>query len=216
MPACFRTVLKAGEGEYEEKRSRFLCRVYPVSSEDEVNTHLSVLKKKYWDASHHCYAYIIDNETTAQRFSDDGEPAGTAGLPILEAIRKKDLTNVLVVVIRYFGGTLLGASGLVRSYGKAATSGLDQAGVVVCKLCWKVEVSIDYSLYGRVQNVLIANRIAIAETSFTDIISLVLYIEPERMDFLEKEMAEISGGQAKLNWQEKTIVYFDENGNCLS
>lgn len=216
MPACFRTVLKAGEGEYEEKRSRFLCRVYPVTSEDEVNAHLSELKKKYWDARHHCYAYIIDNGTTAQRFSDDGEPAGTAGLPILEAIRKKDLTNVLVVVIRYFGGILLGASGLVRAYGKAATAGLDNAGVMVCRECRKAEVSIDYSLYGRVQNVLAANRITVAETSFTDIITLVLFIEPERMGFLEKEMAELSGGQAKLNWQEKMLVRFDENGNCLS
>ena len=97
-----------------KKRSRFLSWVFPVSSEEEVFSHLQVLKKKYYDARHHCYAYIIEGETEIQRFSDDGEPSGTAGLPILETIRKKGLTNVLVVVVRYFGGILLGASGLVR------------------------------------------------------------------------------------------------------
>ena len=107
MQNCMRTVLKAGYGEYEEKRSRFLAFVFPVSSEEDAAGILNELKKKYWDAKHHCYAYRINSETAVQRFSDDGEPSGTAGVPILEAIRKKEFHNVLVVVVIYFFGILL-------------------------------------------------------------------------------------------------------------
>jgi uncharacterized YigZ family protein len=216
MQPCFRTVLKTGYGEYEEKRSHFLAWVYPVSCEEEVQNQLSELKKKYWDARHHCYAYIIESETTAQRFGDDGEPSGTAGLPILEAIRKKELSNVLVVVVRYFGGVLLGASGLVRAYGKAATAGLDNAGILVRRQCVKTALHIDYSLYGRVQNVLAANGTAISGTSFSEIVEVNLFIEPEKMEHFEKEMAQITCGQARITRLEKVYVNFDEKGNYLS
>lgn len=216
MQTCYRTVRKAGTGEYEEKRSRFLAWVFPVSSEEEVQNQLSELKKKYWDARHHCYAYCIQAETTAQRFGDDGEPSGTAGLPILEAIRKRELTNVLVVVIRYFGGILLGASGLVRAYGKAAAAGLDDAGFLFSKQCVKTAVHIEYSLYGKVQNVLAANGYAVSGTNFSEIVELILFIEPVKLDQFEKEMAEITAGQAKITRLEKTYVNFDEKGNYLS
>ncbi len=216
MQTCYRTVLKTGSGEYEEKRSRFLAWAYPVSSEEEVQNLLSDLKKKYWDARHHCYAYSIDSETTAQRFGDDGEPSGTAGLPILEAIRKRELTNVLVIVVRYFGGILLGASGLVRAYGKAAAAGLDDAGILLRKQCVKTALQIDYTLYGKVQNVLAANGYAVSGTDFSEIVQISLLIEPENMDHFEKEMAEITAGQAKITRYEKTFVNFDEKGNYLS
>ena len=216
MQTCYRTVLKTGSGEYEEKRSRFLAQVYPVHSEGQVQSYLSELKKKYWDARHHCYAYIIESETTAQRFGDDGEPSGTAGLPILEAIRKKELTNVLVVVIRYFGGILLGASGLVRAYGKAAAVGLDDAGILLRKQCMKATVQLDYSLYGKVQNVLAADGTAVAGTNFSEVVELQLFIEPEKMEHFEKEIAEITAGQAKITIFDKVYVDFNEKGNYLS
>ena len=216
MQTCYRTVLKTGFGEYEEKRSRFLAWVYQVNSEEEVQSHLSELKKKYWDARHHCYAYIIEAETTSQRFSDDGEPSGTAGLPILEAIRKKELTNVLVVVVRFFGGILLGASGLVRAYGKAATAGLEDASVLFKKQCIKTTVQLDYAMYGKVQNVLAANGTAIAGTNFSEIVELQLFVEPEKMEHFEKEIAEITAGQAKITVFDMVYVDFDEKGNYLS
>lgn len=215
MQECVRTVLKAGYGEYEEKRSRFLSFVFPVSAEEEVAGILNDIKKKYWDAKHHCYAYRIDSETVIQRFSDDGEPSGTAGLPILEAIRKKELNNVLVVVVRYFGGILLGASGLVRAYGKAASMGLEDAGAVTRKICYKVLLRIGYHLHGKIQNTAALNNFTITDTKYTDVVEIEILIEPERKDFFEKTVAEASGGQAEICFQGKTYAYFDDNGFCI-
>ncbi|NLX76729.1 MAG: YigZ family protein [Clostridiaceae bacterium] len=215
MQGTIRTVLDNGYGEYEEKRSRFLAWVFPVSSEEEVFSHLQVLKKKYYDARHHCYAYIIEGESEIQRFSDDGEPSGTAGLPILETIRKKGLTNVLVVVVRYFGGILLGASGLVRAYGKAATASLDNAKTVIRKLCHKTSVSMDYTLYGKLLNYLESSNIPICSSEFTSNVEVVLLIEEEKKDRFHKEVTEITGGKAEVVFHRKEYAYFDEEGNFL-
>lgn len=215
MRACIRTVLKAGSGQYEEKRSRFLSRVYPVSTEEEALNLLSGLKKEYWDARHVCFAYLIETETVAQRFSDDGEPSGTAGLPILEAIRKKELTNVLVAVIRYFGGILLGASGLVRAYGKAATAGLEDAGIAIRRECQRTVIHMEYPLYGKVQSYLSTRQFAVTETRFTDVVEIELFIEPEKKEFFESEITEITGGQAEMQFHDKVYVNFDESGKYL-
>jgi uncharacterized YigZ family protein len=214
MQLCIRTVLQAGVGEYEEKRSRFLSRVYPVVTEEEALLILAGLKKNYWDARHHCYAYIIDAENPIQRFSDDGEPSGTAGVPILEAIRKKELTNTLVVVIRYFGGVLLGASGLVRAYGKAASAGLDNARVVISKLCLKTIIHIDYHIYGKLQNFLAGNQFPIIDTRFTESVEVMVYTEPDRKEFFEKSVFELTGGKCEISYQEKKYVNFNEDGIC--
>jgi len=215
MQDCIRTVLKTGYGEYEEKRSRFLSFVFPVSAEEDAVGILNDLKKKYWDAKHHCYAYRIDSKTLVQRFSDDGEPSGTAGLPILEAIRKKGINNVLVVVVRYFGGILLGASGLVRAYGKAASIGLEDAGVITRKICYKTLLRIGYHLHGKVRNIAELNDFTITGTNYTDVVEIELLIEPEKKEFFEKTIAEASGGQAEIYFQEKTYANFDDNGYCI-
>src|SRR5699024_9601171 len=113
---AYRTVCGYGTGEIVEKKSRFIAEVFPVVSGDEVSGHIEKIKKEYWDARHHCWAYVIGQNPGTERMSDDGEPAGTAGKPILEVIRGRGLTDVLIVVTRYFGGTLLGTGGLVRAY----------------------------------------------------------------------------------------------------
>ena len=120
----YSTVYTAGTGEIVEKKSRFIAQIFPVSSEEEAFSYLEAVKKEYWDARHHCWAYIIERNPGSERMSDDGEPAGTAGKPILEVLRGKGLTDVFAVVTRYFGGTLLGTGGLVRAYWGQCQRGL--------------------------------------------------------------------------------------------
>ncbi|HOQ06313.1 MAG TPA: YigZ family protein, partial [Clostridiales bacterium] len=130
MRKDYLTVSKEAVAEIEEKKSRFIATVRPVSSEQEAQDFINRLKARYWDATHNVYAYYICAGNVVQKFSDDGEPSGTAGLPVLEAIKKTGVQDVAVVVTRYFGGTLLGASGLVRAYGRSAALGIDAAGIV--------------------------------------------------------------------------------------
>ena len=127
---AYTTVLGASEAEFTEKKSRFIGRCFPVETEDEAFAVIADVKKRHWDATHNCYAFIVGENGLTQRFSDDGEPSGTAGMPILDVIKQKGLTNTLIVVTRYFGGILLGAGGLVRAYSKAAASAVDCADMV--------------------------------------------------------------------------------------
>ena len=216
MQTCIRTVLRAGKGEYEEKRSRFISWVYPVSTEEEVVDLMSALKKKHWDARHQCFAYIIDGDTTIQRFSDDGEPSGTAGLPILEIIRKKDLSNVLIVVIRYFGGILLGASGLARAYGKAAAAGIIDAEIIIKKQCFVAFVNADYHTYGKIQNFINTYKLQVRDTRYTDKVQIELLIEYDKKDLFEKDLNDITSGTAEVLFEGKTYASFDESGSYLS
>ena len=127
----YRTICQPGEVEHIIKKSRFIGAAYPVQTVEEALSLLETIRKRYWDATHNCYAYIIGENGEQKRFSDDGEPQGTAGMPMLDVLQKKDVTNLLVVVTRYFGGTLLGAGGLVRAYAGAAGAAVDAAGVTV-------------------------------------------------------------------------------------
>lgn len=215
MKTSIYTVLKTGNGEYEEKRSRFISRVYPVSTEDEALRIISEIRKKYWDARHHCYAYVIDCGTKIQKFSDDGEPSGTAGIPILEVLKKKDLTNVLVVVIRYFGGILLGASGLVRAYGKAALAGILDAQVITKKQCFIAVVNADYHIYGKIQNFVNTNKLPVRDTRYTDRVQMELLIEEDKLELFQKEMDDITGGNNDIIIEGKTYAAFDENGSFI-
>lgn len=142
---CYHTVYTEGTGEIVEKKSRFIAEVFPVSNEEEAFAHLEEIRKKHWDARHHCWAYVIGRNPAAERMSDDGEPAGTAGKPILEVLRGKKLTDVFVVVTRYFGGTLLGTGGLVRAYTSAAAEALAHTVIITKIHGFKLKIITDYT-----------------------------------------------------------------------
>jgi len=144
MNDLYRTIAKASEGLYKEKGSKFLAMAYPVSSQKDISQRLDELRKKYHDARHHCYAWRLGPEKTEYRVNDDGEPSGSAGKPIFGQIQSRDLSDVLIVVIRYFGGTLLGVGGLIRAYRAAASDALDRNQVIERKVYDRMKVDFSY------------------------------------------------------------------------
>ncbi len=167
MKEEYRTVLSEGCDELVEKRSRFIASVKPVRTEADALEFLENIKKKYWDARHNVYAYVLE-ENNLQRYSDDNEPAGTAGLPVLEMIKKEGLTNLIVVVTRYFGGILLGTGGLVHAYSHSAKLGIEAANPITMTLCREINIACDYSLLGKIQSEIQAAGFKLCDTEYTE------------------------------------------------
>ena len=163
METEYRTVYKGGEGEITEKKSRFIATVSPASSEEEALLFIESMRKKYWDARHNCFAYVIGKRGELKRFSDDGEPGGTAGKPILEVITGEGLCNAAIVVTRYFGGTLLGTGGLVRAYTAASKEGLASSVIVTKILGVRLHIMTDYNGLGKIQYILGQRGLKISE-----------------------------------------------------
>lgn len=201
---AYSTVCGYGAGEIVEKKSRFIAEVFPVVSEDEVSAHIEKIKKEYWDARHHCWAYVIGQNPGTERMSDDGEPAGTAGKPILEVIRGRGLTDVLVVVTRYFGGTLLGTGGLVRAYTQAALEGLSHAGILRKVPGVRLKIGTDYTGLGKIQYLLAQREISILDTVYTDRVEILTAAAADMAESLKKEITEGTSGQAVI----------EEDGQC--
>ncbi len=153
-----------GEAEYVEKRSRFLGHVRPVESEEEARAFIAEVKKEHYDARHNCWCYIIRGG--AERYSDDGEPQGTAGIPMLEVLRREGVTNAVCVVTRYFGGVLLGAGGLLRAYTKSAKDALDAAGISVVRRWVEAELPCSYSAAGRLKTQVAAAGGVVTDTQY--------------------------------------------------
>ena len=185
-----------GEGELVEKKSRFIGNIFKVESEEEALAHIKELKDKTWDANHHVYAYILDGGT--MRYSDDGEPGGTAGMPVLEVLRHAGLRQVLCVVTRYFGGTLLGTGGLVRAYGKTAGLALDAAGI--SRRCrWSsLEIPCPYPLYDRVSACLREKGAQIADTVYGSDVTLKLLIPEEEEEALRLALTDLTAGKLEI------------------
>ena len=150
----YKIVIEGGEGEYVEKKSRFIATVQPVESEEEAITFIDGVKKKYWDARHNCSAFVIGSKNEITRCSDDGEPSGTAGRPMLEVLLGQEVHNVAVVVTRYFGGVLLGTGGLVRAYTKAVQEGLANSQIATLAYGTGVKIETDYNGIGKIQYIL--------------------------------------------------------------
>ena len=194
----YRVVYQAGSGEYEEKKSRFIANVVPVSSEEDATAFIDSIRKKYYDARHNCTAFIIGRNRELTRCSDDGEPSGTAGKPILEVLLSEGVTNVAVVVTRYFGGTLLGTGGLVRAYTQATKQGLADAGIATMRYGKELTIGIDYTDVGKVQYILGNRQIEIVQSIYTENVEFDIRIPAEAVGALTKELTEATAARARI------------------
>ena len=195
MKTEYRTIRARASAEMIERRSRFIAHVLPVQTEQEALAFINALRSEYYDATHNVYAYIID-ENNICRYSDDGEPSGTAGIPVLDVLRKENLTNLCVVVTRYFGGILLGGGGLVRAYGASAKLGVDAAGIITRVLCDVVEVSCDYTLLGKLRYEAEQRGHTIKGITYTDRAQLYVFTKTHETEGFLKAMCEASNGRA--------------------
>lgn len=196
-------VYSTGMGEVVEKKSKFFGKLFSVKNEDEVHHILAGVKKEHYNASHHCFAYIIDGSMEIKRCSDDGEPSGTAGRPILDVLERMGIHNGLLVVTRYFGGTLLGTGGLVHAYQACAKLTVKQAVLIQRKSGYPCLLEIDYGMHGKLQYKLNEENIVVLQTDFLEkVVMHLLLSEGEKVDFLEK-VEGITGGQEVISWQEK-------------
>ena len=194
----YKTLHEYGKDEYIVEKSVFIGHAKPVTSEEEARAFIDEMKAKYKDATHNVWAYTKGQSMNIQRYSDDGEPQGTAGIPTLELIKKEDLRDVVVVVTRYFGGVKLGAGGLVRAYTKGAKIGLEAAKIVEKKLFRRISIACDYTLLGKLQNELAGNEYQLEDILYTDNVTIVVNCEFDRIDELKNLATEISSGQADI------------------
>ncbi len=191
---AYRTVKQPGEAELVIKRSRFIGRCFPVADEQEALRLLEQVRRQHWDATHNCYAYSVGVSGACARYSDDGEPSGTAGLPMMEALRRSGVTDALVVVTRYFGGILLGAGGLVRAYSAAAAAAVRSAGEVEMRECVRLSLETPYPLWGRVEP-LLRERAQLDEVRYEAAVHAAAWVRQEQSDALVRALIDRTDGR---------------------
>jgi uncharacterized YigZ family protein len=210
------TVKGYGEQEINIQKSRFIAYVDRVTTEEEAQNFIANIKKKHWDATHNCSAYLIGEHDQIQKANDDGEPSGTAGVPMLEVLKKKGLKDTVVVVTRYFGGIKLGAGGLIRAYSKATSEGLKAAGIVERRLMRVMHVKIDYTWLGKVENELRSSIYDIKDIHYLENVEIEVYVEEGQTQKFVEWMTEMTNGQSEifegdLTYLEKEISQKEEN-----
>lgn len=204
MPS-FRTLKRPATGEIEEKRSRFLCRITPVTDEEAARAVIENARKEAWDARHHCSAFILGQDGRIERSSDDGEPSGTAGAPMLDVLRGAEITNVVAVVTRWFGGTLLGAGGLVRAYSDAVRAALEDASIITCDLVDEWAVDVSHADAGKVESALRSAGFEVFDHTYTATVTLhVATTDHERLDSLIASITQ--GGSAPRRTGERWVT----------
>ncbi len=196
MDKIYRTIYGYGEAETIINKSRFIGYAMPIETEEEALDFIENIKTKHKDATHNVYAYVLGKDSNTQRFSDDGEPSGTAGIPTLEVIKKENLRNVAVVVTRYFGGIKLGAGGLIRAYTKGAKIGLEAGNIVDMVLHTKIKIRIDYTSYGKIENYLINEEYILGDTLFDDAVNIFVYIQEAKIEVFHKIIMDLTNGSA--------------------
>ena len=203
MSGDYKTVKKEAKDEFVERRSRFIGYVKPVSCEQEAIDFINEKRSEHWDATHNVYAYSL-REGNVTRYSDDGEPSGTAGMPVLDVIKKNGVTDVCVVVTRYFGGVLLGTGGLVRAYSRGAKTALEAGEMVEMRLCSVCTLTCSYNQYGKASSLIPECGGVVDDTSFDAAVTLSFHIKPERLGTLNRRLAEATAGaiQAKCERED--------------
>ena len=215
MKKSYNILYQAGEGEIVEKKSRFIATIRPVDSEEEALSFIAEMRKKYWDATHNCTAFVIGENHEQMRCNDDGEPSQTAGRPMLDVLLGEDVHNCCAVVTRYFGGTLLGTGGLVRAYSAAVKEGLRNCQILEKQLARKLTVETDYTGLGKIQYILGEEKISTLDSQYADKVSLTLLVPVDQLDPLMEKLTEGTNGRCVMEpgeqvWyglQGKEIVF---------
>ncbi|OZM56514.1 YigZ family protein [Lottiidibacillus patelloidae] len=198
MRNSYYTVKGLGQQEINIQKSRFIAYVNRATTEEEAQQFIQEIKKKHWDANHNCSAYCIGENNQIQKANDDGEPSGTAGIPILEVIKKRNLNDTVIVITRYFGGIKLGAGGLIRAYGKSASEGINTTGIVKRALMTVMETKVAYHWLGKVENELRAtNNYLLKEIQYADDVIFKTYIEKGKEEVFSAWMIEMTNGQCQ-------------------
>ncbi|OCA88978.1 YigZ family protein [Pseudobacillus wudalianchiensis] len=210
MLPYYYTVKGYGEEEITIQKSRFIAYVNRAETEEQAQQFIADIKKRNWNATHNCSAYLIGEKDQIQKANDDGEPSGTAGLPILEVLKKRGLKDTVVVVTRYFGGIKLGTGGLIRAYGKSASEGINAAEVVERRLMQIMEASLDYTWLGKVENELRSSVYTIKDIHYLDKVTVETFVEESKKEDFTNWMIELTNGQAQIKegsllYQEKVV-----------
>ncbi|MGI8385409.1 YigZ family protein [Robertmurraya sp. P23] len=202
MLSTYLTVKGYAEHEIVIERSRFIAHIARAETEEDAIDFIQKIKKQHWSATHNCSAYLIGEHDLIQKANDDGEPSGTAGVPILEVLKKRKLKDTVVVITRYFGGIKLGAGGLIRAYGKATSEGLNATGIVERKLMQVVHVKVDYTWLGKLENELRASIYEIKEIHYLDAVEFEVFVEEAQVGQFNEWMVEMTNGQGKISTGE--------------
>lgn len=194
MDKDYKTLNKQGYAELEEKKSKFISNTLPIQTEDEAIDFINQIKKEHRNAVHNVFAYQVGNANEIQRCSDDGEPSGTAGLPVLDVLRKENIQNAVIVVTRYFGGILLGTGGLVRAYSKCAKLGVDDSVVITLSMYDTISLTCNYETSGKILYYLNDNELCIQDTIYTENVTYIFYSKSSNTQSIKDDLKELSNG----------------------
>lgn len=198
MEKEYRTVNRFGEDQYIIDKSTFIGYSKPIESEESALEFIDEIKTRHYDATHNTYAYVVGENSIIQRFSDDGEPSGTAGVPILEVLKKEEMRNTVVVVTRYFGGVKLGAGGLIRAYTRGAKIAIDAGLIVNRTLHTEIKIRVDYTLYGALENFLLTNNHLVDETSYDEAVNIQVAVKYDEVDRFIEDIINLTSDKVEI------------------
>lgn len=206
MKETYYTISQDGQNQIEIKKSKFICHLFRIDNEKQAREYINQIKKEHYKANHNCSAYLLGENFEIQRSSDDGEPSGTAGVPILEVLKKNELQNTLAIVTRYFGGIKLGAGGLIRAYSTSVSEALDKIGIVEGKLQQILAITISYPQLGKLQNYLENEQITIQEINYLENITVKVAIDIKEIEIFIASIIDLFNSQVTITPLEKAYV----------